>query len=170
MDRRPIAEVPEIPAEEQARAEQFTAPGVRVLVVDDNVINRKVAWGFLKSYAFQLDEAGSGPEAIGLVEQNRYDIIFMDHMMPGIDSIETAEIIRRDCGENGTAPTIIALTANAMEGMREKFLNKGFQDFIAKPLDRWELGRLLVRWVPEERREAPENDEEEPSGLDPAAI
>lgn len=72
--------------------------------------------------------------------------------MPMMDGIEAAEIIRRDCGENGAAPAIIALTANAMEGMRERFLDKGFQDFIAKPLDRRELGRLLVRWVPEERR------------------
>lgn len=72
--------------------------------------------------------------------------------MPMMDGIEAAEIIRRDCGENGTAPAIIALTANAMEGMREKFLSKGFQDFIAKPLDRKALGQLLARWVPEDRR------------------
>ena len=71
-----------------------------------------------------------------------------------MDGIEAANIIRRDCGENGTAPVIIALTANAMEGMRERFLDCGFQDFIAKPLDRRELGQLLARWVPEERRQA----------------
>ena len=88
------------------------------------------------------------------MRQNRYDIIFMDHMMPVMDGIEAAEIIRRDCGENGTAPAIIALTANAMSGMRERFLERGFQDFIAKPLDRRELGQLLARWVPEERRQA----------------
>ena len=141
--------------------ELFTAPGVKVLVVDDNVINRKVARGFLKSYDFDLDEAESGPEAIELVRKNRYDIIFMDHMMPMMDGIEAAEIIRRDCGENGTAPAIIALTANAMEGMREKFLSKGFQDFIAKPLDRRALGQLLARWVPEERRRSKDGGGEE---------
>lgn len=158
VDRRSIAEVPEIPSSELERAEAFAAPGVKVLLVDDNLINRKVARGFLKSYAFDLTEAESGPEAIELVRQNRYDIIFMDHMMPVMDGIEAAEIIRRDCGENGTAPAIIALTANAMSGMRERFLEKGFQDFIAKPLDRRELGQLLARWVPEDRREeaAPE--------------
>ena len=154
VDRRPIAEVRESPLAEPERAEAFTAPGVKVLVVDDNLINRKVARGFLKSYAFDLTEAESGPEAIELVRQNRYDIIFMDHMMPVMDGIEAAEIIRRDCGENGTAPAIIALTANAMSGMRERFLERGFQDFIAKPLDRRELGQLLARWVPEERRQA----------------
>ena len=152
VDRRSIAELPEIPQTELRYAEAFAAPDVRVLIVDDNLINRKVARGFLKSYAFQLAEAESGPEAIELVRQNRYDIIFMDHMMPMMDGIEAAEIIRKDCGENGAAPAMIALTANAMEGMREQFLKHGFQDFIAKPLDRRELGQLLARWVPEERR------------------
>lgn len=161
VDRRSIAEVPEIPQGELEQMELFTAPGVKVLVVDDNVINRKVARGFLKSYDFDLDEAESGPEAIELVRKNRYDIIFMDHMMPMMDGIEAAEIIRRDCGENGTAPAIIALTANAMEGMREKFLSKGFQDFIAKPLDRRALGQLLARWVPEKRRRSKDGGGEE---------
>ena len=169
VDRRPIAEVPEIPQGELGGAEQFTAPGVKVLVVDDNVINRKVARGFLKSYAFDLDEAESGPEAIEMVRQKRYDIIFMDHMMPMMDGIEAAEIIRRDCGENGTAPAIIALTANAMEGMRDRFLDRGFQDFIAKPLDRREMGQLLLRWVPEDRRRAG-GEEKTASALDPAAF
>ena len=154
VDRRPISEVQESPMTELEGTEAFTAPGMKVLVVDDNLINRKVARGFLKSYAFDLTEAESGPEAIELVRKNRYDIIFMDHMMPVMDGIEAAEIIRRDCGENGTAPAIIALTANAMSGMRERFLERGFQDFIAKPLDRRELGQLLDRWVPEERRQA----------------
>ena len=88
VDRRTIAQVPEAAQEELEGTEAFTAPGVRVLIVDDNVVNRKVARGFLKSYAFDLDEAKSGPEAIELVRQNRYDIIFMDHMMPMMDGIE----------------------------------------------------------------------------------
>ena len=178
VDRRTIAQMPEPSRDETRFSETFTAPGVKVLVVDDNVINRKVAKGFLKSYCFDLSEAGSGPEAIDLVRKNRYDIIFMDHMMPMMDGIEAAEIIRRDCGENGAAPAIIALTANAMEGMRERFLDKGFQDFIAKPLDRRELGRLLTRWVPEERRKAAAGSEPAPpvdlsdfriEGIDPDA-
>ena len=169
VDRRTIAQVPEVSRAEMEYAETFTAPDVKVLVVDDNVINRKVARGFLKSYAFDLTEAESGPEAIELVRKNRYDIIFMDHMMPMMDGIEAVEIIRRDCGENGTAPVIIALTANAMEGMRELFLSRGFQDFIAKPLDRRELGQLLARWVPEERRQT-QGGEEEGGSLDPNAF
>ena len=142
---------------------------MKVLIVDDNVINRKVARGFLKNYAFDLTEAESGPEAIELVREVRYDIIFMDHMMPGMDGIEAAEIIRRDCGENGTAPVMIALTANAMEGMREHFLECGFEDFISKPLDRKELNQLLLRWIPEKYRQM-EDREEEAKPIDPQAI
>ena len=159
VDRRSIAEMPDPSQAETERIETFTAPGVKVLIVDDNVVNRKVARNFLKSYAFDLDEAESGPQAIEMARQNRYDIIFMDHMMPMMDGIEAAEIIRRDCGENGAAAIMIALTANAMEGMRQRFLDKGFQDFIAKPLDRKELGQLLVRWIPEERRRAADDEE-----------
>ena len=170
VDHRSIAQVPEVAQAELEGGEAFTAPGVKVLVVDDNVVNRKVARGFLKNYAFDLDDAESGPEAIELVRQKRYDIIFMDHMMPMMDGIEAAEIIRRDCGENGAAPAMIALTANAMEGMREKFLDCGFQDFIAKPLDRRELGRLLARWVPEDRRQSRDSGEDEAPALDPAAF
>lgn len=166
VDKSPVSEMPELPQSEQKLTDLFTAPGMKVLIVDDNVINRKVARSFLKSYEFDLAEAESGPEAIELVRANRYDIIFMDHMMPGMDGIEAVEIIRRDCGENGTAPVIVALTANAMEGMREQFLQSGFQDFIPKPLDRRELNQLLLRWVPEKYRRS-EEMEEESKPLDP---
>ena len=167
VDRCPVSEMPEIQQKEQKITDSFTAPGVKVLIVDDNVINRKVARGFLKNYAFDLTEAESGPEAVELVRNTRYDIIFMDHMMPGMDGIEAAEIIRRDCGENGAAPVMVALTANTMEGMREHFLECGFQDFISKPLDRKEMNQLLLRWVPEKYRQM-EEKEDESRPLNPA--
>jgi len=159
----------ELPQTEKKDTDLFTAPGMKVLIVDDNVINRKVARGFLKNYDFDLTEAESGPEAIERVRAERYDLIFMDHMMPDMDGVEAAEIIRRDCGENGTYPVMIALTANAMEGMRERFLEHDFQDFIAKPLDRRELNQLLLRWVPEKYRQTQE-EEEESKPLDPEAF
>ena len=161
-DRRPISQVPALPKDSQDFTETFTAPDVKVLLVDDNAINRKVARGFLNRYGMDLTEAESGPMAIELVRQNKFDIIFMDHMMPVMDGIEAVEIIRRDCGENGTSPTIIALTANAMEGMRERFLNCGFQDFIPKPLDRKALNLLLKRWIPEEHRQYQVEDDVSP--------
>lgn len=165
-DARPISEVPDVPRSERERMNNtFTAPDVKVLIVDDNLINRRVARGFLKNYGFNLTEAESGPQAIEFVREVRYDMIFMDHMMPGMDGIEAAKIIQRDCGENGKSPVMIALTANVMEGMREQFLENGFQDFIAKPLDRRELNRLLLRWIPEERRRVGEKAED--SALDP---
>ncbi len=166
VDQRSIAQAPEVSQKEQNAQEEFTAPDIKVLIVDDNPINRKVARGFLKSYAFGIAEAESGPEAIKMVRGERYDIIFMDHMMPMMDGIEAAQIIRSDCGENGTVPVMIALTANAMEGMRERFLAQGFQDFIAKPLDRKALGQLLARWIAKERRHAGSAKEAETS-LDP---
>ncbi len=169
-DSTPVSDMPEISQAEQGVGEAFTAPGIKVLIVDDNVINRKVARGFLKSYAFDLTEAESGPEAIELVRDNRYDLIFMDHMMPMMDGIEATEIIRRDCGENGTAPVVIALTANAMEGMREQFLSSGFQDFIAKPLDRKELNQLLLRWVPEKYRQTEKEGGGEDNQWNPESI
>ena len=168
VDTCPIAQMPEIVQPEQKLTDFFTAPGIKVLIVDDNAINRKVARSFLKHYRFDLTEAESGPEAIELVRAERYDIVFMDHMMPGMDGIEAAEIIRRDCGENGTAPVMVALTANAMEGMREHFLYCGFQDFITKPLDRRELNQLLLRWVPEKYRQSENVKEAVP--LDPKAV
>lgn len=169
IDRSPIGEMPELPQAEEKVTDFFTAPGVKVLIVDDNVINRKVARSFLKNYGFDLNEAESGAEAIELVRAERFDIIFMDHMMPEMDGIEAAEIIRRDCGENGAAPVMVALTANAMEGMREHFLSCGFQDFIAKPLDRKEMNQLLLRWVPEKYRQS-EDREEEREPLDPVTV
>lgn len=169
VDRRPVSETPELPRTEEKITDSFTAPDVKVLIVDDNVINRKVARNFLKKYGFDLSEAESGAEAVELVRATRYDIIFMDHMMPGMDGVEAAQIIRRDCGENGTTPAMVALTANAMEGMREYFLGCGFQDFISKPLDRKELNRLLLRWIPEKYRQT-DNKEAETGPLDPAAF
>lgn len=169
VDECPVSDMPKLPQEEPNITDSFTAPGVKVLIVDDNVINRKVARGFLKNYAFDLTEAESGPEAIELVRTVRYDIIFMDHMMPGMDGIEAARIIRQDCGENGAAPVIVALTANAMEGMREHFLECGFEDFISKPLDRKEMNQLLLRWVPEKYRQT-NCQKEESKPFDPAVF
>lgn len=166
VDQRSIAEMPVVPQKEMEVLESFSAPDVKVLLVDDNVINRKVARGFLKNYDLDLTGAGSGMEAIEQVRSKRYDMIFMDHMMPMMDGIEAVNIIRNECGENGTHPVIVALTANVMEGMRECFLENGFQDFIAKPLDRKELNQLLLRWIPEEKRKAREGRQDRMS-LDP---
>lgn len=151
-DHRPLLEVPDTAVPSDERLTPFCANDCRVLVVDDNRINLKVAQGFLQSYGLNITNACSGPEAIELVKKNRYDIIFMDHMMPKMDGIEAVSIIRSQCGDNGRLPVIIALTANAMEGVKDMFLKNGFQDFISKPLERRPLHELLLRWIPEEQR------------------
>lgn len=152
VDKRTLAENPKVPHKEQEKLEMFLAKGYRVLVVDDNRINRNVAMSLLKNYGFELAEASSGMEAIELVRQKEFDIIFMDHMMPEMDGIEAVRIIRNECGENGRKAIIIALTANAMDGVREKFLESGFEDFLAKPLERKLLHRALEKWIPAEQR------------------
>lgn len=138
----------------------FAAAGLKVLVVDDNMINRMVAVGLLEDYGFELTEAASGPEAIELSRETKFDLIFMDHMMPEMDGIEAVQIIRSECGENGTQPVIIALTANAMEGVRDMFLSNGFQDFITKPLDKRTLNEALKKWIPKQRRREPDTWEQ----------
>lgn len=119
----------------------------KVLVVDDNLINRKMVAAFLSGYGFELSEAESGLKAIELVKENRFDLIFMDYRMPGMDGMEAADIIRRECGENGRTPVMVALTADAGEAARESFLNRGFQDFATKPLERKQLWDILKKWL-----------------------
>ena len=120
----------------------------RVLLVDDNAMNRKVANAMLKTYNFKLAEADSGKAAIERIKHMKYDMILMDHMMPEMDGVEATKIIREECGENGKNAIIIALTANAINGAREMYLENGFDDFLSKPFDRKQLQDLLEKWVP----------------------
>ena len=154
VDARPLSEVPEPEARPEVPLEPFTVKDYKVMVVDDNLINRKVARSFLQTYGIEITEAESGMEAIELVHRTQFDIIFMDHMMPMMDGIEAVQRIRNDCGDNGRLPVVIALTANAMEGVRENFLANGFQDFITKPIDRRAMHMVLLKWIPEDRRMA----------------
>jgi len=140
-------------------------PKARILVVDDISTNLRVAQGLLDPYKVAVDTCISGPEAIEMVKQRDYDIIFMDHMMPEMDGIEATAIIRawekRRSGGGGNAPNaipIVALTANAVSGMREMFIEKGFSDFLAKPVDVSKLGEILERWIPKEKKERNKDD------------
>ena len=141
-------------------AVRFTFPTARLLVVDDILTNLKVAEGLLAPYQATVDLCLSGTEAIELVKLNRYDLIFMDHMMPEMDGIETVAAIRK--WEKEQEPLfpipyspvpIIALTANAISGIREMFIENGFNDFLAKPIDISKLDELLAQWLPKEKRD-----------------
>jgi signal transduction histidine kinase/response regulator of citrate/malate metabolism len=131
---------------------RFTAPDVRVLIVDDIVTNLKVAQGFLLAYRMQVDICDNGRGSIALVKANRYDFIFMDHMMPGMDGIETLRQIRALEGDYFKQVPVIALTANALAGMEEMFLSKGFNDYLAKPIEISKLNALMEKWIPHEKR------------------
>ena len=121
------------------------APEAKVLVVDDNTINLNVACGLLQLCKINPDTAASGHEAIDLLKKNQYDLVFMDHMMPVMNGIEAVRIIR----EMGVKTPIIALTANAIAGVKEKFLSAGMNDMLAKPVERPLLNKLLAEWLPD---------------------
>ena len=127
---------------------QFRAPYARILIVDDNEINLRVAEGILRLYDVQAILAKSGKEAIELLKDQDIDIVFMDHMMPEMDGIEAAEIIRRTGGEYGKNLPIIALTAYAVNDAKKMFLEHGFQDFLAKPVNLKSIDAVLRRWLP----------------------
>ena len=134
------------------------APDARILVVDDNEFNIKVAEGLLGLYKLNVHTAFSGNEAIHLVQQNDYDLVFMDHMMPEMDGIEATDRIRRLGGKFKDLP-IIALTANAVQGAKEIFLNSGFNSFISKPIDVQELYLILKEWLPKEKIQEQKSEE-----------
>ncbi|MCL2182390.1 MAG: ATP-binding protein [Chitinispirillia bacterium] len=137
----------------------FTAPEARVLIVDDIATNLKVAEGLLAPYKMQIDTCLSGAEAIELVKANTYDLVFMDHMMPIMDGIEAVKNIRELDGGRGEKLPVAALTANAVSGMREMFLQNGFNGFIPKPIDTIALNALLEELIPAEKRKELTGDE-----------
>jgi CheY-like chemotaxis protein len=136
----------------------FIAPGARLLVVDDLATNLKVTGGLLALYQAEVDTCLSGIEAIELVKKYAYDIVFMDHMMPGMDGIEAAAEIRawektQAGGANPRKPVpVIALTANAMAGVKEMFLENGFSDFLSKPVELSKLDEIMTTWIPDEKK------------------
>lgn len=131
--------------EKQLVIEEF--PEANVLIVDDNRVNLVVAKGVMKPYKMQIDTALSGKEAIELVKKKDYDLIFMDHMMPELDGIDTTHLIRELDGDRFMDIPIIALTANAVGEAREMFISEGLQDFLAKPIDKKELDAIIHRWL-----------------------
>ncbi|MDR2717484.1 MAG: response regulator [Treponema sp.] len=144
---------------ENSGAIRFSFPHARLLVVDDIATNLKVAEGLLAPYRAAVDTCLNGLQAIEMVQQRDYDLILMDHMMPEMDGIEATAIIRKSEMENEKSGNskkqipIIALTANAVVGMREMFIENGFNDFLAKPIDVSKLDEVLDRWIPKEKRE-----------------
>lgn len=147
----------------------FVCEGIKALAVDDEEMNLMVAKGFLGSYGIQVDTCLSGKEALEKCARTDYDVIFLDHMMPGFDGVETLRRIREI--KNGIYKDlpIIALTANTISGAREMFRNEGFTEFVPKPIERSVLERVLRRVLPEScmRYETVQEDADSaaPSGM-----
>ena len=129
---------------------EFTAPGAAVLVVDDLEINLSVAEAMLEGmFGITPDCATSGHDSLKMAQQKKYDIIFMDHMMPGLDGLETTKMLRNSNGRSSRS-IIVALTANAIVGMESVFIANGFDAFLPKPLDFASMNLCLRKWLPTE--------------------
>ena len=134
--------------EEQGPSEKVAFPGVRTLIVDDEPTNLIVAEGLLSGYGMEIDTALSGAEAIEMYRAQPFDLVFMDHMMPGMDGVEAARRLRALEREKGRDLYIVALTANTVSGAKAMFRQEGFDGFVAKPIDVQELDRTLRTVLP----------------------
>lgn len=149
VDEQPIGEIELNLQEKDKKDFKRFRTAARILVVDDNEINLKVSSAFLEKYGVLADCAISGAEAIEMVQQKAYDLIFMDHMMPGMDGVEAMHRIKEmEHGRYRNIP-VIALTANAISGVREQMISEGFTDYLAKPIDMEALERVLLCVLPE---------------------
>jgi len=148
----------------------FLTENAKVLLVDDNEINLMVAEALLECYELAVTCASSGMIALDYMREEEFDIVFMDHMMPEMDGVETTARIRELGGRNAKIP-IIALTANAISGMKEFFLENQMSDYLSKPLDIGKLNAALLHWLPVEKiklqsRPTEEAAERRPAGPD----
>lgn len=133
--------------------EKFRAPDARILVVDDNQMNLMVFANLLKKTQMKIDTATNGNAGLLLTKSNRYDMIFLDHMMPDKDGIETLKDLKAQTNNpNLTTPTI-CLTANAISGAREKYLAEGFDNYLTKPINPNKLDEMLLEYLPKEKVE-----------------
>ncbi|MCR5733277.1 MAG: response regulator [Lachnospiraceae bacterium] len=155
VDRTPIGIVTDpldTPKTVEVRyREKFTAEEARVLVVDDNPMNLVVFKGLIKQTKIKIDTADGGEEGIKLSKTVKYDVLFLDHMMPGKDGIETLHEIRGDMDNKNRDTKAVCLTANAISGAREKYIEAGFDDYLTKPIDPVLLEEMLLKYLPEDK-------------------
>jgi len=130
--------------------EKFIAPLAKILVVDDNAMNLAVAQDLLRKTKLQIDVASSGEECLEMLKRKAYHLICMDHMMPVMDGVQTLHAIRDMEGNPSRNIPIIALTANAVVGAKEYYLNAGFEDYLSKPIEPEKLEDMLITYLPKE--------------------
>ncbi len=141
--------------------EKFTAPTARVLVIDDNPMNLVVFKSLLKKTDLVIDTANDGDTGLALAFETKYDAIFIDHMMPGKDGIETLRELERTKGHPNRETPKVCLTANAIAGAREEYIEAGFDGYLSKPIDPERLEDMLILYLPEEKVRREEVAEEE---------
>lgn len=150
IEQKLVAEETEEHPSGEKNLKNFIAPEAKILIVDDNAINRMVAAGLLAPFQMQIDMAESGKMALSMVQEKKYDLIFMDHIMPDMDGIETTKNIRALDGSYYKALPIIALTADAMTESQKLFAEASMNGFVAKPIDMAQITRVLLQWLPHE--------------------
>ena len=143
--------------EEKSTEEKVKEPivtvGAKVLVVDDNLVNLKVSEGLLKTFGLDVVTCVSGRECLEILSREKdFDIIFIDHMMPELDGIDTLNLIRADNSEYMKTVPLIALTANVVSGVREMFISEGFDDYVPKPIDMNWLNSILRKYIKIEKQ------------------
>lgn len=154
MDKKPIDDIDTIltksSKEKDTAHKLFTAPDAAILIVDDNSMNLSLMKELLKRSKMNIDLASSGKKCLELTKQKKYNIIFMDHMMPELDGVETLNLLRADKSNPNQDSTVIALTANAIAGCREMYLEYGFNDYFSKPVHADKLDELILQYLPDE--------------------
>ncbi|MDR2604032.1 MAG: response regulator [Desulfovibrio sp.] len=159
-DRTPMGDIAGIAAARvETQCVTFIAPEAEVLVVDDFPSNLLVAEGLLMPYRMRVSTCLNGREAAARVRERPFDLVLMDHMMPEMDGVEATRAIRAMDAEYCRTMPIIALTANAVAGMREMFLANGFNDFLSKPIETSKLDMVLKKWIPADKQRNASEDE-----------
>lgn len=144
IDQRVVHKEVVVEKSEEKKVSEVHAEGRKVLIVDDNKINLKVASRLLENYKLDITTVESGALCIDKVNSNTYDLILMDDMMPNMSGVETLHKLKEI---DGFATPVVALTANAVTGMKEKYLNDGFDDYLAKPINRDELNNIVAKYL-----------------------
>ena len=157
----------------EKKSHTLLAPGARILVVDDVEMNLKVARNYLKQTKAKVDTAGSGEECLRMIRREKYDIIFLDHMMPEMDGIETLRAMNDSDDHLNVNTPVIVLTANAVVGAKEKYLQEGFTNYLPKPIREEELMEMLRKYLPEDLvdvKEPAESESEKSQPTEPETI
>lgn len=157
IDQKIVTDVDKIKKVRKKEIKPFDSKGKRVLVVDDNKLNVKVACKLLEAYNISVKEVFSGQECLDVLDKdNMFDLILMDDLMPELSGTETLKILKKIERVEGFEVPVVVLTANALSGVKNKYLDMGFDDYLAKPIDRYELDRVLKKFLQHKNKKVDE--------------